>query len=310
MPNDPTHPAASALRELAPLWVVIPAYNAARVIESTTGEVTSWLSQRGVSHRVVVVDDGSTDDTAQRAERVLVTAGTGGRSGDAANAVLRMDQNRGKGAAVRAGMLAALRDSGPTPAWAVFLDADHSTHIRHLEGVALAAARGADLVIGSRRVVGANEVSARPTVRRLLGRSFPLLCAAIARTGVEDTQCGFKAVRGGLIEPLFAEQRVQRFAFDVELLLRARRMGASIHELPVAWDNPAESTLRVSRDAPAMLRDTIRASWYLRRGGPAARALRAWPQREGHLIGQSGEGATAAGIEPKPMPGTVPGARG
>lgn len=252
---------ANPLHLLGPLSVVIPAYNAGGVIESTAGAVTSWLSEHGLAHQVLVVDDGSTDDTALKADRVLATAGTG--------RVIRLSTNQGKGAAVRAGMLASA-GFGP---WAMFLDADHSTHISHVTLVADAAAAGAEVVVGSRRALGATETHPRPTVRRLLGRTFPMLVGAIARAGVADTQCGFKALRNSLIPPIFAEQRVSRFAFDVEMLLRARRAGAKVAEIPVAWDNPAESTLRVSRDAPAMLRDTIAAAWYLRRGGPTARRL-------------------------------------
>jgi dolichyl-phosphate beta-glucosyltransferase len=252
---------STPLHLLGPLSVIIPAYNAGGVIESTAGAVTSWLSEHSLPHQIIVVDDGSTDDTATRAERVLAAAGTG--------RVIKLGTNQGKGAAVRAGMLA----SAGFGSWAMFLDADHSTHISHVTLVADAAAEGAEVVVGSRRAVGATETHPRPTVRRLLGRTFPMLVGAIARAGVADTQCGFKALRNTLIQPVFAEQRVSRFAFDVEMLLRARRAGASVAEIPVAWDNPAQSTLRVSRDAPAMLRDTIVAAWYLRRNGPTARRL-------------------------------------
>lgn len=254
------------LRALGLLSVIVPAYNAAPVLDATLAQVHGWLEQSGLEYEIIIVDDGSRDQTASIAQKLLAPLGARGR-------LLKHEVNRGKGAAVRTGMLAARGD------WALFLDADHSTHINHAALVAAAAASGADVVIGSRRVKGANVVCSRPKLRQWLGDLFPLMTRMISRHGASDSQCGFKAVRRWAIEPVFSNLRTERFAFDIEMLLRARRSGAAIREIPVRWDNPSESTLRIARDGPSMLRDTIKVAWRLRRMGSEARDL----QRQGSL---------------------------
>jgi dolichyl-phosphate beta-glucosyltransferase len=265
---QPVFAEADPLHALTPLSVIIPAYNGAKDVGGTVVEVRKWLTDRNVEHEIIVVDDGSTDQTARIAQTVLEPFG--GR-------LLRHEVNRGKGAAVRTGMLAA------EGAWALFLDVDHSTHIEHAAPFAEAAATGADVIVGSRRVEGALVESRRPQLRRMLGDLFPAVTRAIAGHGVKDSQCGFKAVKRWAIRPIFENLRTDRFAFDVEMLLRADRAGARIAEVPVRWNNPSQSTLRVARDGPRMLWDTTKAAWRLRRGGAEAMAL-----------GAAGESARAA----------------
>jgi dolichyl-phosphate beta-glucosyltransferase len=228
------------------LSIVIPACNAEAHVASTLDAAQSWLEASGVPHEVIVVDDGSRDRTAELIER----RGRG-------VILLRNESNRGKGYAVRRGMSAARH------AWALFMDADHSTHIRHLEQFAPLAGR-ADVVIGSRRVPGARIVRPQHRLRQALGRTFPYLVQLVALRDIRDTQCGFKLFRRAAAEAIFSRQRVDRFAFDVEVLLLARRLGLRIVEAPVDWDNPTDSTLRIGVDTWVMLYDLVRTVCRLR----------------------------------------------
>ena len=234
--------------------VIIPAYNAAKVIASTLDDVQNWLEAQWVPYEVIVVDDGSKDATAT----VVTARGRGVR-------LFVNEQNRGKGASVRRGMLA-----GSMP-WRVFLDADNSARIDNLAAVDALAATGATVVIASRRAADSNVVRKQHPIRRFLGNSAPLLTKLIALPDLSDTQCGFKAFRGDVSDDVFSRATIDRFMFDVEILLLARRLGHKIHEIGIAWDNPTESTLKVSSDTPQMLGDLLRTTWRLRvkRGLPA-----------------------------------------
>jgi len=158
---------------------------------------------------------------------------------------------------VRRGMLAAKME------WGLFMDVDHSTRIENLDKFAESAPY-ADVIIASRRVPGARIVRRQHRIRQSMGRTFPYLVRMLALPGIADTQCGFKLFRRSAINALFAKQRVERFAFDVELLLLARRAGMRITELPIDWDNPTDSTLRVGRDAMGMMMDLLRLTWRFR----------------------------------------------
>lgn len=269
------------LKPLAPLSIVVPAFNAAPVLGTTVPAIGRWLAQSGLEYELIIVDDGSKDDTAEVAAKVLAAFGRRGR-------LLRHEVNQGKGAAVRTGMLAS------TGAWAIFLDADHSTDISHAERVASAAAAGADVVIGSRRVKGADVVCTRPKARQWLGDLFPVMTRMISRHGASDSQCGFKALRRWAIVPVFSGLQTKRFAFDIELLLRARRAGANVQEVPVRWDNPSESTLRVARDGPSMLWDTVCATWKLRTGSALAESLR----QQGHAARDAAQESVIVEVRP------------
>lgn len=286
-----------------PLRVVIPAYNAERVVESTLSDVFSWLqtagyevgaatsSPGGPQHphaRVIVVDDGSRDATGAAVRRSLHPV-----------ALLRNEPNRGKGYSVRRGVLAELglsesegphatasKPSGSTssaapssptapthPGWVLFMDVDNSTPIRHLDRFAPFAA-DAQVLIASRRTHGAKIVTRQFRIRQVLGKTFPYVVRTIALPDLTDTQCGFKVFRADVAARVFPLQRIERFAFDVEVLMLARRLGCRIEEIPADWENPPESTLRVARDAPVMLLDVLKASWRLRQSGRVVKALR------------------------------------
>lgn len=242
--NGPVTSPADAFESLS---VVIPACNAEAHVATTLRDADQWLRLNGLTHEIIVVDDGSRDQTARRVAEGFPDV-----------LLLRNAENRGKGYSVRRGMLAARH------AWVLFMDVDHSTHIRHLETFAPLAA-DADVIIGSRRLAQSRIVRPQHRLRQALGRTFPYVVKTFVLRDLSDTQCGFKLFRRGAVDAVLPHQQVERFAFDVELLLLARRAGLRIAEAPVDWDNPTDSTLRIGRDSFQMLADLLRMVWRLRR---------------------------------------------
>ena len=222
------------------LSVVIPAYNEALRLPSTLARVREHLVARGVEHEIVVVDDGSTDATAEVA-----------RAAGGALRVLGHQPNRGKGYAARRGMLAATGERR------LMTDADLSTPIEELERLEPALAT-AELVLGSRAVAGSRITRRQPWHREWMGRSFNRLIRLLGVTSLRDTQCGFKLLRGDVARRLFAELTVDRFAYDVELVWLARRRGYRVIEVGVAWHDSPASKVHAVRDAASMLVDVLR----------------------------------------------------
>jgi dolichyl-phosphate beta-glucosyltransferase len=224
--------------------VVVPAFNEARRLGVTLERVLAFLERRGEPFEVVVVDDGSTDETAALA----------GSFGSRGVTVIELPVNRGKGAAVRTGVLA-------TAAGRVLIsDADLSTPIEEVTKLERALAE-ADLVVGSRAMRGARITVHQPLHRELAGKTFNLLIRLAGVRGVRDTQCGFKLLRGDRVRPLFAELVVDRYAWDVELVWLAGRRGMRVVEVGVEWRNDPSSHVRLARDAPRMLFDIARFRW-------------------------------------------------
>lgn len=250
---SPAPPAGTGGQTLPPLvWsVTIPAYNEAERLPRYLEEVVAFFDGRGEPYEVLVVDDGSTDDTAARAERI------GGLH--PAVRVIRLGENRGKGAAVRTGMLAA------RGRYRLFTDADGSTPIAELKRLEPALSAGADLVIASRVLVDPAVSVVTRRHRVAIGRLFNWIVARLGLRGVADSQCGFKLFRGAVAEKLFAPLRTRGFGFDVELLLRARRAGYGIVEVAVNWTDQPGSKVGVVTDGPRMLAQIVLAR--LRLGG-------------------------------------------
>lgn len=223
------------------LSIVIPAYDEAARIAPTLETVCAFALQREGGVEVIVVDDGSRDGTAGVVE------------GFAARGVrlLRLPANRGKGAAVRAGVLASRGER------VLISDADLSTPLGELDRLEphLAAAR---LVFGSRGLDESRVVRRQPWYRQAMGRTFNLIIRLLGVRGLRDTQCGFKLLDGETARRLFAEMTVEGFAFDVELALLARRRGLAIAEVGVEWANAEGSRVHPVWSSLGMLRDVVR----------------------------------------------------
>ncbi len=207
------------------LSVIIPAYNEESRLPKTLEIVTRYLSERHLDFaEILVVDDGSSDRTAELA-----------RDFAHANRLVRVLQNpgnRGKGYAVRHGMLAAGGD------WRLFSDADLSTPIDELEklcGIAVGA--GADVVIGSRAINRALIAVRQSAFRETAGKFFNFVMRMTTGLRIRDTQCGFKLFSRRAAENCFSRQLLDRFGFDVEILFIARLQGFFIEEVPVRWSH-------------------------------------------------------------------------
>jgi dolichyl-phosphate beta-glucosyltransferase len=210
------------------LSIVVPALNEEDRLPRTLERIASHLSRRREGYELVVVDDGSRDRTAERAQAAGAT-------------VLRNETNRGKGYAVRRGMLAA------RGARRLMTDADLSTPIEELDRLCARMDEGHDVVIGSRALPGSRIEVRQPWYRENMGRVFNLFVRALAVPGVTDTQCGFKLFSGAAARDVFSAARLDGFSFDVEVLFLARRKGYRIAEVPVVWRNDAATRVSLLR---------------------------------------------------------------
>ena len=215
-----------------------------------------YFRARGLAAEIIVADDGSTDHTA-------LAYGTAARDLASAGIELRYLPlpHRGKGGAVRAGVLHASGDP------IAFLDADLTIPIEILDRFIAAIGAGADVAIASRYVPGSRVQ--RPLLRRAMGSSFRAVVRAAVPTGVQDTQCGGKAYTAEAAKDLFSRQRLDGFAFDAEVLFLARRAGYRVTEIPFTLRQDHETSIDLLSDAPRMLADLarIRANSLLGRYG-------------------------------------------
>ncbi len=225
------------------LSVVIPAYNEEARIGPTLDTVARWLDEANPDYEIIVVDDGSSDATT----RIVAQAANGHDH----IRLVSLGRNRGKGAAVRAGVLAS---SG---AEVLFSDADLATPITELPKLRERLRAGFDVAIGSRGIVGADIQVRQHPIRELMGRTFNVIVRALVIGGIRDTQCGFKLFRGDVARTLFEESRIDGFAFDVELLLLARGR-YKVAEVPVVWRHIEQSKVSPGRDAARMFLDVIK----------------------------------------------------
>ena len=238
------------------LSVVIPAYNEAERLPGSLRRILTYLAAWGGSYEILVIDDGSSDGTAQRAQEVA-----GGRV-----RVLQNPGNRGKGYSVRRGMLAA---SG---ARRLMTDADLSTPIEDLPRLMARMDDGVSIVIGSRALDESKIEVHQPWYRENMGRVFNLFVRLLMASELHDTQCGFKLFSAEAADAVFRVALMDGFVFDVEALFLAQRRGFQVAEVPVTWRNDAASRvglLKGFRAFPDLLR--IRANeWRGRYRQPKA----------------------------------------
>jgi dolichyl-phosphate beta-glucosyltransferase len=240
-------------RAAVDLEIVVPAYNEERRIGPTLERMRIFLREQHYSAAVVVVDNGSVDRTADVVAEL--------QGSHVIPIHLINCARRGKGAAVRRGVLSSSADV------VGFCDADLATPIETLD-LAWPLLKESPIVIGSRKLDGARYVQSQPLVRRVGGRGFRMLAGRLV-PAVSDTQCGFKLFRRAIAQRLFAMTRENGFAFDVEVLALASALGVPIREVPVSWSDQPGSSFRPVRDGVRSVRALVAVGRRLRGEGAA-----------------------------------------
>lgn len=227
--------------------VVIPAYNEEQRLPACLREIIPYFRDRREAYEIIVVDDGSHDETVNVVERFQVATPS--------VRLIKLIENRGKGCAVRTGMLEA------KGVLCLFTDADGATPIRELERLERAIADGADIAIGSRTMRDPTRTVQARVFRKISGSVFNIAVRGLGVTGITDTQCGFKLFRAPVARALFSTLKCDGFSFDVELLFLGQRWKYRIDEVPIHWTEQAGSKVRVVRDGRRMIYDI----WTVRR---------------------------------------------
>ena len=235
------------------LSVIIPAYNEEKKLPKTLEEIDKYLRRQSYDSEILVVNDGSKDKTAEIVRGLFPVIKN-----------LRLIDNKinqGKGAVVRQGMLEAKGD------FRLFTDADNSTSIDQIEKMWIEFKNGYDIIIGSRDVKGAVLDPPQPFLRNvILGQSFKLFRKFIVGLwGIQDTQCGFKCFTKKAAENIFPKCKINRFAFDPEILIIAKKMSYKIKEIPVYWRNDPESKVK-PKWMVNMAVDLLKIRWNLLKG--------------------------------------------
>ena len=227
--------------------IVIPAYNESARIPATLKSVVDCIRQRGWSAEVVVVNDGSSDSTADVV-----------RAFAAANPEVRLLENpgnRGKGYSVRSGMLQAHGEV------VLFSDADLSAPIEEADGLFAAIAAGADIAIGSRWLETKRQTIRQPFYRQFFGRCFNGVTRFVMGLKFADTQCGFKAFTRAAAQTVFQLQTIERWGFDPEILFIALKRGYRIQEVAVSWAHDERTRMSYLKDGIKMLEEIAIVRW-------------------------------------------------
>jgi len=228
--------------------IVIPAYNEGARLGATLERVLAYVSQQGEETEVIVVNDGSRDNTADIVRQFA-----------ASNPVLRLVENpanRGKGFSVRNGILHARARV------VIFSDADLSSPIEELPKLLKPLKQGADIAIGSRWLQSDLQTQRQPLHRQLFGRIFNLLLRTTLGLQFKDTQCGFKAFTAEAAQTIFPLQHIERWGFDPEILFLARKFGFKVREVPIAWGHSGGTRINPLVDGSRMFMEMLRIRWY------------------------------------------------
>lgn len=225
------------------LSVVIPVFNEEKRLPQTLDTILTFLKQQPYESEIIISDDGSKDQSVAIAQEKLKHFN---------HQILITSQNRGKGHAVRQGMLVA------AGRFVLFTDADLSTPISEVDRFLTLLQQNYDVVIGSRAMPDSRVELHQNFLRELMGKTFNLIARALAFKGIHDSQCGFKCFRGDVARKLFSEQKLDGFSFDVEIIYLSQKRGCRLLELPVIWRNSAQSRVRVLRDPFLMFWDVLK----------------------------------------------------
>lgn len=224
------------------LSIVIPAHNEENRLPRTLGQIFAFLETQSYLAEVIIVENGSTDRTLELAQAFALTH---------PNLIVIHEDQRGKGIAVRRGMLEAHGE------YRFICDADLSMPIEEVRKFFPPAINDFDLAIGSREAEGAVRYN-EPPYRHWGGRAINLIIQTLILPGLNDTQCGFKCFRAEIANDLFRQQSLLGWSFDIELLYIARRKKLRIKEIPINWYFEAESKVNAVRDALRMISDIFR----------------------------------------------------
>jgi len=224
------------------LSLIIPAYNEGSRLPSTLQEVDNYLKSQKFSSEILIIENGSWDNTYSIAQDFIK---------EHSNFSVQRTPTRGKGLAVRQGMLSAKGE------YRMMLDADLSMPVDQISRFLRPAHKDADIVIASREAPGAVRYN-EPSYRHIGGRVINTMIKLLALPGLQDTQCGFKCFRANVAEDLFSRQNIMGWSFDVEILYIARLRGYSIAELPIPWYFSEQSHLRPVHDAFQLFLDLLR----------------------------------------------------
>ncbi len=230
------------------LSIVIPAFNEEKRIGKTLEEIISYLKTKDFENEIIVVNDGSTDSTVGIVKRYNKTAHR--------LTIIENEFTMGKGYSVRRGMLESKGD------FVLFTDADLSTPISEADKLFFWLGKGYDVAIGSRSMKESQVEIYQSFIRISMGKVFNKIMKLVVFTGYKDTQCGFKCFKRHVVDNVFRRQKIEGFAFDVEILLIARQQGFSIKETPVRWLNSPYSKVHIIKDSFFMLYDLFKIRFY------------------------------------------------
>lgn len=227
--------------------IVIPAYNEGQRITATLDKILAYLTQQHWMAEILVVNDGSRDNTADIIRDYAKT--------HPSIRLIENPGNRGKGYSVRNGMMHAQGDV------LLFSDADLSSPIYEAQKLFQAIEQGADVAIGSRWLNAQLQTERQPIHRQLFGRIFNLLLRVILGLKEKDTQCGFKAFTRKSAQEIFSRQRIERWGFDPELLFLARKFEFQVREVPVEWAHDDRSKINPVVDGFKMFLEILKIRW-------------------------------------------------
>jgi dolichyl-phosphate beta-glucosyltransferase len=234
------------------LSVVVPAYNEKGRIAATLQSIAAYLTPQPYRWEILVVNDGSRDDTAAQVSRL--------QGFIPQLALLGYDHNQGKGAAIRTGLLAAHGKA------ILFCDADGATSMEELGKLLPHLERGAHFVVGSRRLRDSQVVFKQPPLRRFMSNAYPWLCRFLVQPGVRDVTCGFKLISQGAARTIASRMRITRWSFDAEMFTIARLHRIPVAEVPIRWADQGKSKVHLARDAWSSFLELLQIRRNLRRG--------------------------------------------